>query len=180
MAEYGGRAEEDARELEPVENQAGILALDGGRLRRSTCSASAQLERAAHRLASSYMLGGMDDLPEFASRPRHPREEWLRTIAAAPVNTRPSAGLGRQVVLSDPQLVGGGLWHEGRPAHLSVFGAAARHAARSLGRQRVIQESSMPECTPTAAAVRPADARSTMCPCPSPPPTSSRGGSARP
>ena len=125
MEKCGGRAEEDARVLEPVEQQVGILALDGGRLVAFDLLGHPRNWSAlAHRLAASYMLGGLDDEPEFASRPRHSREEWLRTIAAAPVSTRPSAGLGRQVVLSDPQLVGGGLWHEGRPAHLAVFGAA--------------------------------------------------------
>jgi hypothetical protein len=126
MDKFGGRAEEDARALEPIENQVGILALDGGRLvALDLLGHPRNWSAVAHRLAASYLLGGFDDEPGFASRPRHLRAEWLRTIAAAPVTTRPSAGLGRQIVLSDPQLVGGGLWHEGRPAHLAVFGAGA-------------------------------------------------------
>jgi hypothetical protein len=120
-------SERRARALAPLEGQVGILALDRGRLVGLDLLGHPRNWGAlAHRLASSYVLGSLDDDDsEPAPRERRSRADWLKSIAAAPVTVRPAAGLGQQVALSAPGLVGGGLWHEGRPAHLAVFGAAA-------------------------------------------------------
>jgi hypothetical protein len=126
MDKHREDSEQRARALTPTEGQVGILALEGGRLVGLDLLGHPRNWGAlAHRLASSYVLGSLDDDDsEHAPRERRSREDWLKAIAGAPVTVRPSAGLGQLFALSGPGLVGGGLWHEGRPAHLAVFGAA--------------------------------------------------------
>ena len=124
MDEYRERAEQGARALAAVEGQVGILVLAGGRLVGLDLLGHPRNWGAlAHRLASSYVLGSLAEAPGLAPRAHRSREEWLQAIAASPMKARASAGLGQQVVLSDPALVGGGLWYDDRPAHLAVFGA---------------------------------------------------------
>jgi hypothetical protein len=122
---YRARSEAAAVALAPVDRQVGILAIDDGRLVGFDLVGHPRNWGAlAHRLASSYVLGSLDDDAEFAPRTRRTPEEWLRAIANAPATRRASqVGIGEHVALGDPALVGGGLWHEGRPAHLAVFGA---------------------------------------------------------
>jgi hypothetical protein len=126
MEKFQARSEERARALATVPNQVGILALDGGRLVGFDLLGHPRNWAAiAHRLASSYTLGSLDEIPDAAARVRRSREEWLKAIASSPMKAHPAKGLGQQVVLSDPAFAGGGLWHDGRPAHLAVFGTAS-------------------------------------------------------
>lgn len=137
MDKFGGEAEREARALKPIEGQVGILALQDGRLVGfDLLGHPRNWDALSHRLACSYVLGSLDDDPDSAVRVRRSREEWLRTIAAARVKARPSAGLGQEIVLADPTLVGGGLWHEGRPAHLAAFGIASKAEPGSWVAQR--------------------------------------------
>lgn len=125
MHKFGQAAEQGARALKPVEGQVGILATEDGRLVGMDLLGHPRNWGAlSHRLASSYVLGSLDDDAALPAHLRRSPEEWLRAIAAAGVKARPSAGLGHEVVLSDPTFVSGGLWHEGRPAHLAAFGIA--------------------------------------------------------
>lgn len=53
--------------------------------------------------------------------PRRTPEEWLGAIVTARVEVRPALGLGLDLELTGEDLVGAGLWHDDRPAHLAVF-----------------------------------------------------------
>ena len=125
--------DEQARALQPVEGQVGMVAVDRGALVGLEVVGHPDAWRAlSSRLLSSYLLWraparGTGDPPRGPQHvagktaPGHARG-WLEAVAAGSVRLKPARGLGVGVVLVGDGFTGAGLWHEDRPMHLAVFG----------------------------------------------------------
>jgi hypothetical protein len=107
------------------DGQVGLLATQHGRLVGfDMLGHPRNWDAVAERLSHSYVLGSLHDDDEDEGQPARTAEEWLDTIAGAKATPEPTPGLGVRFSLDDGALVGGGLWHAGRIAHLSAFGFA--------------------------------------------------------
>lgn len=118
-------AAERAKAFESLPGQVGVIALvDGGLLALEIIGHPDSWAALGRRLMPSYLMAA-----ELAARaPRRPAAtpgpgamDWLARVAGARATSRPSRGLGEQLAIEGPGLVGAGLWHEERPAHLVVF-----------------------------------------------------------
>jgi len=130
MKRFKERVSEVASSLKSAPDQVGILATDGGRLVGfDLLGHPRNWNVVAERLSHSYVLGSLhaDEELDGMQAARRP-EEWLERIAHAGVATEPTEGLGARFKLTDDSIVGGGLWHEGRPVHLAAFGIARKPA----------------------------------------------------
>lgn len=127
-----GELEEQLKDMPRVGNQVGMIAfLDGQLLAMDVLGHPENWASMAERLTKAYLLAGMD-APAMAGpiafggggapAKSEPVEPWLRRIVGAHVRLRPGVGLGTHLTLAAPGLNGAGLWTEGGPAHLAVFG----------------------------------------------------------
>ena len=133
-------AEASARSITTVPGQVGLIALhEGALVGFDVVGHPDNWASLALRLVPSYAMsdragGGPRRDRSADSHGIEPRsgEQWLREIAAAEVQLRPSPGMGEQIVLVGEHVTGGGLWFDDRPAHVAVFARDEKtHAAHS-------------------------------------------------
>jgi hypothetical protein len=130
MRRFKERVAEVAKTLTRSADQVGILATEGGRLVGfDVLGHPGNWGKVADRLSHSYVLGSMHGEAELDGvQATHSGAEWLAKIARAKIMPAPTEGLGTRFALEDGSIIGGGLWHEGRPAHVSAFGIGRKPA----------------------------------------------------
>jgi hypothetical protein len=121
---YRGRHEALAalrRTFPPAPGQSGaLLALPGDRLCLDYLSRPTAFAHLYPKLLEGYVLDGLESLDQKPTL--HERlEEFVADLAAAPRHRSPSAGLGDDVRLVDPGLVGSGLLVDDELLQLSAF-----------------------------------------------------------
>ena len=126
VAAHRREAEERARAFEPVPGEVGILALARGRLLGLEVFGHPDLWAALRSgVMPSYVLAveTIAHGPQArAGAPERAGTDWIAKIATAPVQARPSRGLGVQLALAGDGFAGAGLWADDALAHLAVFG----------------------------------------------------------
>jgi hypothetical protein len=136
-------AEASARAITTVPGQVGLIALhDGALVGFDVVGHPDNWASLASRLVPAYALSDRVGGGPRGDRSRAPHgiaprsaEQWLREIAAAEVQLRPSPGMGEQLVLVGEHVTGGGLWFGDRPAHVAVFERQAEYGSRNEWRQ---------------------------------------------
>jgi hypothetical protein len=124
MSKFRERVREATQAISCGPDQVGILATEGGKLVGCDLLGHPRTwSRAAERLSQAYVLGSLHADEEFAGAvPVRSAAEWLEAIGRAGVTQAVTQGLGTRFTLEEDSLVGGGLWHEQRPAHVAAFG----------------------------------------------------------
>ena len=124
MSKFRERVREATQAISCWPDQVGILATEGGKL--VGCDLLGHpltWSRAAERLSQAYVLGSLHADDEFAGAvPVRSAEEWLEAIKRAGVTQAVTQGMGTRFTLEEESLIGGGLWHGQRPAHVAAFG----------------------------------------------------------
>jgi hypothetical protein len=115
-------AEQAAARVTPLERQVGVMALRDGVLVALDLVGSAGTWRAvcARVVRSLWPAGARGGTRAVSGRGP---AAWLASLQRVRPSPHPAVGLGRDVTLEGDGLVGSGVWIDGRPAHLSVFGA---------------------------------------------------------
>lgn len=119
---------EAVRRAEPLASQVGIVALWRGRLLGLESVGHPEAWNAvARRTIASYVLAagslGRCERGGAGAPPGRSAAEWLEAVRTARITVRPALDVGRDLELTGPGFVGSALWHDGAPAHLSVFSA---------------------------------------------------------
>lgn len=124
MSKFRERVREATQAVSCGPDQVGILATEGGKLVGCDLLGHPQTwSRAAERLSQAYVLGSLHADDEFAGAvPVRSAAEWLEAIGRAGVTQAVTQGMGTRFTLEEDSLIGGGLWHEQRPAHVAAFG----------------------------------------------------------
>ena len=124
MKRFRGRVAEIAQVLKRTRDQVGLLATERGRLvGLDLLGHPSNWAAVSERLSHSYVLGSLHaDEESDGAQPARTAADWLEAIARANPLPAVTEGLGTRFSLDDATLVGGGLWHEGRVAHLAAFG----------------------------------------------------------
>ena len=124
VSKFRERVREATQAISCEPDQVGILATEGGKLVGCDLLGHPQTwSRAAERLSQAYVLGSLHAEEEFAgAQPVRSAAEWLDAIARAGVTQAVTQGMGTRFTLEEDSLVGGGLWHGQRPAHVAAFG----------------------------------------------------------
>lgn len=110
--------------LTPLEGQTGVLVCaDGAVLGLDLFSRSSTLAQYLPSLARGYLLdAGARPLP----CPAEDVDRFLASLAEADTVAAPSPGLGDQIVLRSPRVVGQGLRHDGVLVHFAAFPVPVR------------------------------------------------------
>jgi hypothetical protein len=120
-----GSSRRQVQDLQPVPGQVGVIALHRDRLLGLEVVGHPDTWRAlAGRVLPSYVLGSESARrdPEFQRLPALPdASAWLAALARSPVEQRPAAGKGIDLLLRGGAVSGTCLWEGGAVRHVAVF-----------------------------------------------------------
>jgi hypothetical protein len=107
----------------PVDNQVGALfAIDGKAKGLDLFDAPDTLAKTLAKIVRSFAIDALESAgSESTVADRESATQFLDRIAAAHIDTYSAVGLGKDLRLSAPLVVGGGLVHEDRLIHLAAF-----------------------------------------------------------
>jgi hypothetical protein len=125
--ELGEDAIDKTRHFTPVKGQVGVVALWRGHLLGLEIVGHPEswTHLARRTLPAYLMVANNADQGLLRGQEGEIRaaEGWLEALKRAPLRTKPAAGIGLDFDFKTTRVYGSGLWHEGRPAHVTMFSA---------------------------------------------------------